>query len=266
MTNPAHGAELQGPALLAGVVLLAYLVAGQPLVGRWSQRRFAAALRRDPQARLRRYRRTAVLEWLLVGATVALAAAAPGLTLGQLGVRPPGLSGAAAAFTLAGLLGLAATVVVFGVVRRRLHGAAPVNPAAPEAVLALLPRTFPERRAFAVLSVTAGVCEEVLYRGLLVAVGTALVPRLGALAAVAASAVAFGVAHLYQGVWGILGTGILGGCLAVLYLGSGSLLLPVCYHALLDLRVLLLPVPATDAGRHATRPDPNGGAGARHRA
>jgi membrane protease YdiL (CAAX protease family) len=264
VTNPATGAELHGPALLAGVLLLAYLVVGQPLVGRWSQRRFARAVRRDPDARLRRYRRTAALEWLLFALALLLTAAAPGLSLGQLGVRLPGLEGTAAAFTLAGLAGLAATVAVFAVVRRRLHLTGSAPPAAPEAVLALLPRTFRERRSFAGLAVTAGVCEETLYRGLLIAVCTALVPRLGPLSAVGASAVAFGLAHLYQGSWGMLGTGVLGGCLAVLYVGSGSLLLPVCYHALLDLRVLLLPIPGTAPGRHAAG-DQGGGAGARHR-
>jgi membrane protease YdiL (CAAX protease family) len=40
----------------------------------------------------------------------------------------------------------------------------------------------------------------------------------------------------------MLVTGVLGGCLAVLYLGTGSLLLPVAFHALVDLRVLVLPI------------------------
>jgi membrane protease YdiL (CAAX protease family) len=263
MTNPAAGAELHGPALLAGGLLLAYLVAGQPLVGRWNQRRFARALRRDPDARLRRYRRSAAAEWLLVALVLLLVAAAPGLSLGQLGIRPPRPDGTGLAFTAIGVLGLGGTLAVFAAVARGLRRHPAVEPRAPEAVLVLLPRTVRERRSFAALALTAGVCEEVLYRGLFIAVGTVLVPRLGALAAVVASAVAFGLAHLYQGPWGMLGTGVLGGCLAVLYLGSGSLLLPVCYHALLDLRVLLLPLPAA-ARRHAGRPE--GGDGARHRA
>jgi membrane protease YdiL (CAAX protease family) len=251
--------------LLAGLLLVAYLVAGQPLVGRWSHRRFAARLHRDPQARVHRYRRTAVLEWSLVGAALLLTAAAPGLTARQLGIRPPGLSGGAAAFTVVGLAGLLATLLIFRAVRARLaarheaarHAVDPeIAPVAPEAVLVLLPRTVRERRAFTLLALTAGVCEEVLYRGLFLAVCVALVPGLGPVRAVFASGLAFGLAHLYQGPWGMLGTGVLGGCLTVLYLGSGSLLLPVCYHALLDLRVLLLP-PTGNYG---------GGRGARHRA
>jgi hypothetical protein len=38
----------------------------------------------------------------------------------------------------------------------------------------------------------------------------------------------------------MLCTAVLGGCLAVLYLGSASLLLPVLHHLLVDLRILVL--------------------------
>ena len=48
------------------------------------------------------------------------------------------------------------------------------------------------------------------------------------------AAVAFGLAHAYQGRVGIVTTGLLGGVMAALYLGTGSLLLPVLLHALID--------------------------------
>jgi membrane protease YdiL (CAAX protease family) len=269
MTHPALGASLHGVPRVVAVVLVAFLGVGQPVLSWWSHRRFRRALRRDrpadPVARRQRYRRTAVTEWLLVLVVVAVVVAEPGLRLGQLGLRWPGLAGAAAPFSVVGLLGLVATVAVYLVVRRRLPAAAP---AGAEAVLALLPRTFAERRAFVGLAVTAGICEETLYRGFLIAVAGALLPGLGVVELVAVSAVLFGLAHLYQGPLGVLGTGVLGGCLAVLYLGSGSLLLPACYHILLDLRVLLLPLPGAcpGRGRHAVGSGPGGGGNARHRA
>jgi membrane protease YdiL (CAAX protease family) len=64
------------------------------------------------------------------------------------------------------------------------------------------------------------------------------------------AALVFGLAHLYQGVFGMLTALVLGGCLAVLYLGSGSLLLPVLYHVLVDLRVLVLAVERRRPARH----------------
>ena len=62
-------------------------------------------------------------------------------------------------------------------------------------------------------------------------------------------AVAFGLAHAYQGPVGILTTGLLGGVMAALYLQTGSLLLPVLLHAAIDLRFLLVPSGALPAGR-----------------
>jgi membrane protease YdiL (CAAX protease family) len=70
---------------------------------------------------------------------------------------------------------------------------------------------------------------------------------------VVVAGVAFGLAHAYQGVGGVLSTGVLGAVLAALYLGTGSLLLPVVLHAVIDLRFLLVParvLPA--AGRLAS--------------
>ena len=54
-------------------------------------------------------------------------------------------------------------------------------------------------------------------------------------------AIAFGLAHLYQGVRGVLLTGVLGAYLAWLTISSGSLLPAMAIHALIDLRVLALP-------------------------
>jgi membrane protease YdiL (CAAX protease family) len=74
----------------------------------------------------------------------------------------------------------------------------------------------------------------------LLGLATALAPGLSPARLAMLSAVAFGLAHTYQGPLGGLTTAVLGGCLAVLYLGSASLLLPVLYHLLVDLRILVL--------------------------
>jgi membrane protease YdiL (CAAX protease family) len=119
------------------------------------------------------------------------------------------------------------------------------------ATLAVLPRTAGERRLFTVVGVTAGVCEEWLYRGFFLAVVAAAGGGLPTWVLVLAAAVAFGLAHAYQGRAGIVGTGLLGGGMAAMYLQTGSLLLPVVLHALIDLRFLLVPAGALPAVRDA---------------
>jgi membrane protease YdiL (CAAX protease family) len=66
---------------------------------------------------------------------------------------------------------------------------------------------------------------------------------------VVVAAVAFGLAHAYQGVPGVVATGLLGGVMAAVYLQTGSLLLPVLLHTLIDLRFLLVPSRVLPAGR-----------------
>jgi membrane protease YdiL (CAAX protease family) len=244
----AEGVSLGGLPRVLAVALVAYLVLGQPVVGAWSHERFRRA--RDPRARLHRYRRTAALEWALVALSLALVALAPGLDLADVGVRWP----RASAYTVVGTVGLVVGVALLVGLRRRVDRG--IEVVAPAEVGALLPRTATERRAFAGLAVTAGVCEEVLYRGVLLALAAALLPALTSWRLVVVSALVFGLAHTYQGVAGMATALVLGGGLAVLYLGSGSLLLPVLHHLLMDLRVLVL---AVDRRRARHRADHRAG-------
>ena len=66
-------------------------------------------------------------------------------------------------------------------------------------------------------------------------------------------AVAFGLAHWYQGTAGVLKTGATGLIMGLLYVASGSILWPAIVHAAVDLqggaagrKVLLSPQPASE--------------------
>mgnify|MGYP002623307064 CR=1 FL=1 len=96
----------------------------------------------------------------------------------------------------------------------------------------LLPRTGSEKAVFAVLSVSAGVGEELAYRGYLI---LALAPVTGLAGSVVLSTVVFGIIHAYQGTIGIARTGALGGLLAWGFLAAGSLWPPILAHTLIDL-------------------------------
>jgi uncharacterized protein len=99
-------------------------------------------------------------------------------------------------------------------------------------VVELLPSTIRERRWFRATAVTAGICEEVLYRGFLIwYVGHAL----GAAAAIAISSLVFGAGHIYQGVSGVIKTSVIGLVMAMIYVWSGTLWAPMLIHASVDL-------------------------------
>jgi|HubBroStandDraft_6_1064221.scaffolds.fasta_scaffold00723_4 membrane protease YdiL (CAAX protease family) len=104
----------------------------------------------------------------------------------------------------------------------------------------ILPGTAEERRWFVLVAITAGVCEEILYRGFLIQYFREQPVHLGLVQALVLSACVFGIAHLYQGIIGIVQTAILGALFGVLFVTTGSLVLPMILHALIDLRILLI--------------------------
>ncbi|WP_455220379.1 CPBP family intramembrane glutamic endopeptidase [Kaarinaea lacus] len=95
----------------------------------------------------------------------------------------------------------------------------------------LLPRSQPELRLFLILSVTAGIAEEILFRGYLVwylnHYGNAAFAVLG-------SSLIFATAHAYQGVKAIAVIFPVGLLFVFLYLYSGSLLPPILLHAAIN--------------------------------
>lgn len=103
-----------------------------------------------------------------------------------------------------------------------------------------LPRTSEERLWFALVSISAGVCEEILFRGFLIRYFQAGPYHLGLALAVVVSCLFFGTAHLYQGLVGVLQTAFLGLVFAALFLATGSLALPILAHVATDLKILFI--------------------------
>jgi len=105
-------------------------------------------------------------------------------------------------------------------------------------ISAMLPRNRQELRLGALLSVNAGVVEELVFR---LALPAALLGASGSsIVAVVGSLLFFGALHLYQGVAGIVGTTIVGGVMMLFYVVTGSIVVPIVLHALFDLRSFVL--------------------------
>jgi membrane protease YdiL (CAAX protease family) len=239
-----------GPAALAAVVVAGYLVVGEPVVGHVLHRRFEDRMRTDARARRSFYVRLLILEWGLSLLVLVVFLAAPDVDGGQLGLRWPkawpGWVTGGACLLLVGFVVVSTRALRSGALAAQpppgpRPGEGRHSEPAVQSTVALLPRSAGERRLFAVVGATAGICEEWLYRGFFLAVVAAVVPGLASGWLVVVAAVAFGAAHAYQGLAGVLLTGVLWGVFAALYLQTGSLLLPVLLHAAVDLRFLLVP-------------------------
>lgn len=105
-------------------------------------------------------------------------------------------------------------------------------------IRALLPRTRGELPYGAGLAASAGVLEELVFRLAMPALLFGIWPN--APLAFALSALLFGVLHLYQRWTGVLTATVLGIVLSYLYVVSGTILLPIVLHLLIDARSLVL--------------------------
>jgi CAAX protease family protein len=117
------------------------------------------------------------------------------------------------------------------------------------------PATWTERRWWVFLSITAGVCEEILFRGFILNYLHVFPWALNLTLALLISSVIFGLNHLYQGAAGVAGTAIVGFLFGLLFLLTGNLALPIILHGVLDLRMLaMLRPPAETTSRGSTLP------------
>jgi hypothetical protein len=96
----------------------------------------------------------------------------------------------------------------------------------------LLPHTPGERRGFIAVSIAAGVCEEIFYRGFAMAYVGAWA---GPLTALAASSLLFGFAHVYLGVSHVWRTTLLGLLFGLVALVSGAIWPAIIIHVVMDL-------------------------------
>jgi hypothetical protein len=98
----------------------------------------------------------------------------------------------------------------------------------------LIPRSRAEKKRFAFVSLSAGISEELLLRGLLFFLLGTLFPGLPIYLLPILGGVFFGLLHAYQGIGGIGKTGLVGILFGFLYLATGSLIPCIALHFLMD--------------------------------
>ncbi|RMH25786.1 MAG: CPBP family intramembrane metalloprotease [Planctomycetota bacterium] len=180
-------------------------------------------------SRTRVYAETLAVQWLMAGLIVAWWAwsGRPWITLSV------GAPAGALVWIILGVVGLAgvgfavqvARVRASDEARRRVRGQL-------GAVAPILPRTPGELRLFLTLGATAGVCEELLYRGYLMWWAVSLGSPVWL--AVLVTAALFGAGHAYQGVDGAMRIFALGVVFGVIVTLTQSIWVAAAAHVLID--------------------------------
>lgn len=211
-------------------IFILLLFVAQPIYGYFENRRYEAQEKAGRHLdRIRFYRLTAVVEWAFLGA-LAVAWFVYSRPVADLGLVAPGGLGFAA--------GAALLLLFTGFLIHSWRAAATASDTdkkkARDSLGSLskyLPQTGLELRNFYGVSLTAGIVEEIVYRGFVLWYLGQLMPLW---AAVVVSSVAFGLGHGYQGANGILRTGLVGLAFGIFYVVTGSIWLPIIAHVLLD--------------------------------
>jgi membrane protease YdiL (CAAX protease family) len=239
--------------------LHALLVAGLVLVIPLWDRHETRLLKTKPTSanRIRSYHKTIAWLW---GATVLLLATVPWDAL----VRPslPDIEWPRAArATVVGMTAGALLAMLIPVLLARANTAMRERLIAQFATIGFfLPASRIERRWFVAVCLSAGICEEVIYRGFLIRFLAEAPLALPTAAAIALAAAAFGIAHGYQGFAGVVSTAVIALFMTVAFLAAGHLGLPMVLHILIDLRILLVwplegrvpPIPPVDRAGSTT--------------
>jgi len=183
----------------------------------------------DTKEKLALYAATMGFQWILAG-VVAWRGVARGL-----GVRDFGLaSDRWMELVLAGMIG---GVAIGGVQWLNLRRIGKMEGKAPtllrKLARGLLPVSLIEFLPYSALAITAGICEEFLYRGF--ALASLAKDGFPVWLAVFVTSVLFGLAHAYQGKAGVFTTALFGVVLALVRLGFDSLVPVMMWHAALDL-------------------------------
>jgi len=216
---------------LIDLVIVAVLAIGWPLYDRFVDwPRLQRWTREDaPRARQREYVSIIAVQWLFAAVMLAVWMRAGRAWVGLGLVAPSGWRLGLALALVGALGGLYAqqprALARMPEARERVRRAA-------GRLEVLLPHTTAEFRLFLGVAVTAGVCEELLYRGYFI---TVMAPWLGWWGAAAASTVCFGLLHAYQGRGGIIRTALVGAAMVGIMALTRSIFPAMALHALIDI-------------------------------
>ena len=199
-----------------------------PWRGRARMKKLLALPQVSTMERLILYASTIAFQWIAV-AVVAWRAWAHGFSASQLGLTIHD----GARILVASIAG-AATIAALQWLNLRRVGSIPVEARGSLQAIAerILPRSTVELLPYLALAITAGLCEEFLYRGFAMAVLTHV--GLQTWAVVLLSSALFGLAHSYQGRGGVVMTMLIGIVLGLGRIAFDSLIPAIFWHSAVD--------------------------------
>ena len=98
----------------------------------------------------------------------------------------------------------------------------------------ITPVTMKEKKWFFFVSLTAGICEEIVWRGCMLLLLSSIFPDFNVVIVSVISCLLFGIFHCYQGFYGMIKTAVIAFLFVLIYITTNSLLLGIILHFLFD--------------------------------
>lgn len=231
------------------LVLLLILVAYQAVVAIIDARDMKkyAALEITQEHRIKFYKEAIIYGWIPVVIIFAAVAVLP-ITLEDIGIRSIKLSeiGVVNIITLAmsailALILIYQAAMYFASEKYRQQVSDEINRQRNctnqyQAITSsiLIPKNIAEKTWFFFVSLTAGICEEIVWRGSVIFLIHSIFPSLHLVVVCAIACALFGLAHYYQGLYGIVKTGVIAMLFVAIYAATNSLLPGIVLHFLFD--------------------------------
>lgn len=225
------------------VLFLCYLLTYEPIWGYISYQRFKKDMHHAPENKTRRiayYKETMLALWIPTLIIVAFTLLSP-ITFSSLGFSWPSLNtsifGKWISYILLALFVGYLFAIVYHLIAMKTSQAfrdKVANELEKMPYQELLPESNQEKKLWSYVSLTAGVTEEIIYRGFLLLVLMTLVPDASEWFYVVIAGIIFGLAHTYQGLSGFIRTSLIGIFFSMLYLILGSLFPLMIFHFLID--------------------------------
>lgn len=224
------------------VIIFALLY--EPIIGYFNFKKFKVDVRESQDARLKFYKSTIVGLWIPT-IFILLLVIFTELTLKDIGLSYPSIN----TNTLGPLVTYSVFIVAFlyliGILYysigyhfsdkiRTKFEQAQQKEYAKVSYSEILPVSDKEKKIWSYVSLTAGITEEIIYRGFLILALAYLFPNLSVWLVLFLASLLFGLAHIYQGFTGVIRTTVFGVIFCVLYIGIGSIVPLVILHFLID--------------------------------
>ena len=211
-------------------LLIFLLFVVQPIRGAYESCQYAKQEARGEELdRVEFYRQTAIMEWTYM-AVLAVLWVWLGRPLADLGF----VAARGAGFWISLFLLLVGTILLYvNWVNTKKASDEERQKAADSygCLTKYMPQSRHDLAWFYGVSTTAGIVEEIVFRGFVL---WYLSSYIGLWTAVFVSSIGFGLAHSYQGFANGVRCGLVGLAFALLYVYSGSIWLPIAGHILLD--------------------------------